>query len=388
MHRAHLPLKLIRDQNRTVIGGQDFTLLEGTEFNNGLELEFVEGSGIRAPFPLIGNCSMDDFHLSGNGPVQLGELQFDAASVEVTPSGITVSLRLRWAEKDIRAYFNPGKKHGSWRGVVYAQDLLHCRITKPEVLRTSVTVETSTSGEPPTGAVLAVIESRNIEIPLAGDLQHYFAKGFAELRGVVLRAVSDSLITELSTNEQTLAELHLNEAAGELALRFDDPVFPSAIAGPILSRARTDEKSSRVIERGYIPENASSVSDRPRTPMRIQSGYVPEEIPASRVHSRIAPSPMGSSQGHSIASGYLSGDGAFFSSPVKGYVPAGQSESWASRESLRAGTRDRVELEQRANSETADIVAERSADIERVAYAILRSKDLLRAIESATASGV
>lgn len=385
MPRTSQPLRIERDGAQATILWDGATLLDGTATGDLLVFRFADGSGIRAPFPIVGHDSPDGFFLAGEGPVYFGEMHLNYTRVEVKPSGVIVGVPLRWADRIIRAHFELGKKHGSWRGAIYTQDMLHCEITKPEVLRTSIIMEIA-GGVLPNCTALTVLDSRSIKIPVAGTLQELFESGFAGLRGLILRAVTDWLLKELSAHELTYAKAQRDWPTDYFAPLALDRVcgHDAAPSFEPQRRGRVDVEGMNV--HGYLPDVSPSVSrHRSTVSAPIPAGYLPgaRSLFQHGAQGYVTPPLMQMPKAPSIPVGYLSGRNSLSASRFKGYLPTGRNMPLMAQEPPAAGSVGDLETTTLSDPATAQLAALRYAEMERSGYSIIRCKDLIHAIEGA-----
>ncbi len=360
-----------RDGSITIVSGA-VPLLHGTERDGQLCLRFAEGSGVRSTVEVVGALQADGFQLSGRGPVNIGHLTLQDATVNVTPSGVEISAPVVWADYATEAKFECGSKPGQWQGRIDVRESLVCLMTRSEVLRLSINMHFDVPAGLSRFQVLAVLEGRSIEVPFHHDAEMDPATIVSLLRRRTLAAVREYLLEELARSEAKFAapitrdDLEPSIDLGSLGY--------GSVAVKTYGKRDSVPNTRSLATPGYLP--AGRTADRPSEPASLSlHGYVDQRPVASRASAPVgggylaqpSTAPRATRMG-----GYLPRE------PVP-VVPAGYlSSAWKARGLQSPTRRAEIRIEGTPSSDpTAEV------NFERMAYAVLRCKSLLQAVEVA-----
>ena len=372
-----LLLQLEDAQGAVKIVSCGHALLEGTICDGGLLVRFTELSGVQADFQLKGSAE-PALELSGSGTLQIGPLVLEPATVHATPSSIHIVSPVMWAACRTMATFDACASQGHWRGSLETREILPCLMTKRDSLHATISLQISPAGS--AYSAFAVIEGRHVHIPAVPLPTRY---SFQEIRRAIFAAVRKLLWKELETNEQAYLAVLTKDVRKDGTSpnqRGDDSSRPVP-ANPPIQRYRY----SGVGPSGYLPaqprEAARSEAGRDLRARGYlnqtsagskRSGYLP-----SALHQRSAGAdfPLAWRSTASSATRAVS--------VASGYLPSARSVSAARslpRNPSLATQGDRRDCP--AEPVAAESDRTMLAEFERVAYAVLRGKDLLQALDA------
>lgn len=385
-----------RDGSITILDGGR-PLLGGAERDGHLHLRFTEHSGARAEFEVTGSSSPDELHLSGAGDVWLGGLALRAATVRVTPAGVEINAPVEWAGHRTAVRFEAGAGAGQWRGRVEVRETLPCLITRREPLRTSIIIELDAPARRSTYSALAVLDGRNIKVPPVTESHTQGHEFLSRFRHRTLAAVREFLSEELARCEADFAAADDDDDAAEASS--DTPAVADHAARPSdTSRAaapmRQREYGSGPLPGGYLPASQHAarpsgtqpnaavrgyLDPRHAAPTPTRQGYLPAQgergyLPARTGQGYLPASPGGQRP----VPGYLPTSRAAEGNGGAGYLPGGWRGAAGPTPSTRATPREGRGA-RTAPRENGDPVV----DFGRIAYAVLRCKDLLAAVDAA-----
>jgi hypothetical protein len=368
---------LVRLQNaepgiRVLVGRH--VLLEGSRRDPVPVLCFTEGSGVQAGFNLTGSLD-PSLDLSGAGPLRLGTLAFASAAVHATPGSIRIAAQIPWASDAPTVVFEPETEPGCWRGTLVTDEVLPCLMTRRDTLHVTVNLQVTPAST--TYSAFAVVEGRHVHISAASthspDAPH-------DIRNAILAVVRKSLTQELEITEQKyFAALNENDRREESAEKRNRgaPFRSHSIAPQSLP-----SRGSSTLAGGYLP--AQVAQSRGADPPR---GYLPQR-PQVRT-----PAEMPAVRGRDHNPGYL--PAVHPKAPAAGYLPSALSRKTRSaptivpgylpaRHSSAAATSVPEPAQDKESSDSGCLEAQqfKLAEYERIAYAVLRCKDLLQAIDA------
>ncbi len=381
-------LEVVPQNGSVAVLAGGMPLLDGTDRNGHLYLRFTERSGARAEFDVTGPST--PLHLSGTGTVHLAGLALSNATVQVAPAGIEIAAPMQWGEQSTVVRFETNTTLGHWRGRMEAREALPCLMTRQEVLRISISIELNAHAPQSKCSVLAVLDGRNIEVPILPESNGARDGFFLHLRRRTLSAVREFLLEELRVCEAKLAAVDSDDDDAE------NPVHPGAVIDDHLARdiaiPRVNTPASRRAfpsapsAGGYLPALAAPARHPGQRPNPTVRGYIDPR--------RAAPSISGpgylpaTSGNHRLASGYLPNSRKAEVRGNGGYLPTGWQGAG------RQATPRPAPLQANNNDGLGALPAATTQkdlntviDYERIAYAVLRCKDLLQAIEAAASQG-
>jgi hypothetical protein len=365
-------LKVVSNNGSILIVLRELPVLQGVERNGRAYLQFTASSGIRSNVELVGPPPTDEFLLSGTGIFQLGQLTLSDATVQVTPSSLQMSTRVTWSDKSFALTFECAGTASNWRAQLEARESLGCLLTRPEILRVAVTMELDTRVDGGECLILAVLDGRNIEVSLRiASLDE--AEGIvALLRTRTLAAVRKYLLEELDRAEADFAAV--NDQAG------CEPATPISAPRPHAPATWAAAPSQPAV--GYLPA-ARQVRGEPSTAKNAVAGYLDHRFASATSNSGYLPRPS-----RVLAGGYIPAMRQSVVRYTRDVALHRGGEAWPRKAEVDpANAPESLGSRSDSRGEMPSAATNSLIDFERIAYAVLRCKDLLQAIESAEKTG-
>lgn len=380
-------LEVVPQNGSVAVLAGEIPLLNGTDRDGYLYLRFTERSGALAEFDVTGPSTPGELHLSGAGTVHLAGLALRDATVQVAPASIGIAAPMQWGEHRTVVRFEANAAPGHWSGRMEARETLPCLMTRREVLRISITIEVNAHTQHLKCSVLAVLDGRNIEVPTLPESTGARDGFFLHLRRRTLGAVREFLLEELRVCEAKLAAVDSDddgpEGAGHPGAVIDDHLARDIAIPRINSPERRREFPTAPSPGGYLPALTKPARHSGQRANVAVRGYIDSRHAAPFVSGPgyLPATP----RGQRLATGYLPNSSKIKASGNGGYLPAG----WHTQ------TTPRPAAPQKNNNDGLDVLPAAAAqkdlntviDYERIAYAVLRCKDLLQAIETAASQG-
>lgn len=369
-----------------VAGGVPF--LDGTDRDGRLYLRFTERSGARAEFDVTGSSTPGELHLSGMGTVHLVGLAFRDAIVHVAPASIEIVAPVQWGEHRTEIRFEADAALGQWRGRMEARETLPCLMTRREVLRVSITIEVNAHAEHSKSSVLAVLDGRNIEVPILPESDRARDDLFLHLRRRILGAVREFLLEELRVCEAKLAAVDSDDDGSEGAVHpgtvIDDHLARDIAIPRVNTPERRREFPSAPSAGGYLPALTGPARHAGPRPNLTVRGYIDPRHSAPVSGPGYLPATPRTQR---LATGYLPNSSKIKASGNGGYLPTGWQGTGRQAPPRTALPQEDSDGQGALPAATAQKDLNAVIDYERVAYAVLRCKDLLQAIDTAASKG-
>jgi hypothetical protein len=386
-------LEVVQRNDLTTIETGGVPLLDGRARDGRIYLRFTENSGVRAEFEITGPATTTEIHFFGVGTVHIGGLEFRDAWVDVTADRLGITAPVKWANYATKLRLQEGDSRGTWRGDMDGRETLPCLVTKQEALRASVSLVFDAHRRRSTYTVLAVLEGRNIEVADECALDETIDKLVSNTRHKTLAAVRSFLANELALWEEKLAAAQSDddpEIRGYSGRSADSPLASTVGAGDSAATARRQDVVAVSARAGYLPLRSID-SDSAVSRTRPMAGYLDNRYASRATSGYLSVSPtvraLPLPDNQRMPSGYLPDRRR----PVLtglGYLPAispgRRPQTWP-RAAVPSTNR---ELPQHSAAALHEREVTTLVDFERVAYAVLRCKDLLHAVDAARAQGV
>ena len=382
-------LEVVPQNGSVAVLAGGMPLLDGTDRDGHFYLRFTERSGARSEFDVTGPSTPGELHLAGTGTLHLAGFALRDATVQVAPAGIEIAAPMQWGEQSTVVRFETKATPGHWSGRMEARETLPCLMTRREVLRISITIELNAHARHSKCSVLAVLDGRNIEVPISPESNGARDGFFLHLRRKTLGAVRQFLLEELRVCEAKLLAVDSDDDGAE------GPMHPGFVVDDHLARdiavprtnapERRRESPSAPSSGGYLPALTKPTRSPGQRASVMVRGYIDPRHTAPFISGPgYLPATSGS---HRLATGYLPNSRKTEVRGNGGYLPTawqGASKQATPRTAPLQANNDGLGASPAATTQK-DLNT--VIDYERVAYAVLRCKDLLQAIETAASQG-